>query len=124
LDEPSELAQLAEAFNKMKTDIKARMTELTQISIEKERMASELGIAKTIQDSALPKDFPKNEYFELAATMTPAKEVGGDFYDFFPIDENHVGLVMADVCGKGITAALYMMSAKTAIKNMLEAGYP
>lgn len=124
LDEPSELAQLAEAFNKMKTDIKARMTELTQISIEKERMASELGIAKTIQDSALPKDFPKNEYFELAATMTPAKEVGGDFYDFFPIDENHVGLVMADVCGKGITAALYMMSAKTAIKNMLQAGYP
>ena len=56
--------------------------------------------------------------------MTPAKEVGGDFYDFFPIDENHVGLVMADVCGKGITAALYMMSAKTTIKNMLQAGYP
>ena len=124
LDEPSELAQLASAFNKMKTDIKTHLTELAKISSEKEKMESELAIAKNIQDSAMPKDFPKNEYFELIASMTPAKEVGGDFYDFFPIDENHAGLVMADVCGKGITAALYMMSAKTAIKNMLQAGYP
>ena len=124
LDEPSELAELASAFNKMKTDIKAHLTELARISGEKEKMESELAIAKTIQDSVLPKDFPKNDYYELAASMTPAREVGGDFYDFFPIDENHVGLVMADVCGKGITAALYMMSAKTVIKNMLQAGYP
>lgn len=124
LDEPSELAELAAAFNKMKTDMKAHLTELANVSMEKEKMASELAIAKTIQDSALPKDFPKNEFFELEASMTPAREVGGDFYDFFPIDENHVGLVMADVCGKGITAALYMMSAKTVIKNMLQAGYP
>lgn len=124
LEEPSELAELASAFNKMKTDIKTHLTELAQISLEKEKMASELAIAKNIQDSVLPKDFPKNEYYELAASMTPAREVGGDFYDFFPIDENHIGLVMADVCGKGITAALYMMSAKTAIKNMLQAGYP
>lgn len=124
LDEPSELAKLAAAFNKMKTDIKRHLTELAKISMEKEKIESELAIAKTIQDSALPKDFPKNEFFELVASMTPAREIGGDFYDFFPIDENHIGLVMADVCGKGITAALYMMSAKTVIKNMLQAGYP
>ncbi len=124
LDKPSELAKLATAFNKMKTDMKAHLTELAKITSEKEKMASELAIAKTIQDSALPKDFPKNEYFALTASMIPAREVGGDFYDFFPIDENHIGLVMADVCGKGITAALYMMSAKTVIKNMLQAGYP
>lgn len=124
LDEPSELAKLAASFNKMKTDIKTNLTELAKVSAEKEKIISELAIAKTIQDSALPRDFPKNEYFELAACMLPAREVGGDFYDFFPVDENHVGLVMADVCGKGITAALYMMSAKTAIKNMLQAGYP
>ena len=124
LDKPSELAELASAFNKMKKDIKKQLTELAQISLEKEKMASELAIAKNIQDSALPKDFPKNENFELVASMTPAREVGGDFYDFFSIDENHIGLVMADVCGKGITAALYMMSAKTAIKSMLQAGYP
>ena len=123
LDKPSELAKMAEAFNKMKTDIKAHLTELAKVSREKEKIASELAIAKDIQASALPKDFPQNEYFELAASMTPAREVGGDFYDFFPIDENRIGLVMADVCGKGITAALYMMSAKTAIKNMLQAGY-
>ena len=124
LDEPSELAKLAVAFNKMKTDIKTHLTELAKVSAEKEKMASELAIAKTIQESALPKDFPQNEYFELQASMIPAREVGGDFYDFFPIDENRIGLVMADVCGKGITAALYMMSAKTVIKNMLQAGYP
>ena len=124
IDEPAELAKLAAAFNKMKTDMKTHLTELSKISMEKEKMAAELDIAKTIQDSAMPKDFPKNEYFELVASMTPARAVGGDFYDFFPIDENHVGLVMADVCGKGITAALYMMSAKTAIKDMLQAGYP
>lgn len=124
LDKPSELAKLASVFNKMKADIKTHLMELAKVSSEKEKIESELAIAHTIQDSALPKDFPKNEYFELFASMRPAKEVGGDFYDFFPIDEDHFAFIMADVSGKGITAALYMMSAKTAIKNMLQAGYP
>ena len=124
LDEPSELAQLAKAFNKMKTDIKTHLTNLAKISSEKERIESELAIAKTIQSSVLPTDFPKGKNLELIASMTPAREVGGDFYDFFPIDKTHYAFVMADVSGKGITAALYMMSAKTAIKNMLQAGYP
>ena len=123
LDKPSELAQLAQVFNKMKSDIKTHLMELAKVSSEKEKIESELAITKTIQASALPVDFPKNEYFELLASMTPAREVGGDFYDFFPVDENHFAFVMADVSGKGITAALYMMSAKTAIKNMLQAGY-
>lgn len=123
LEEPTELVKLANSFNKMKTDIKTQLMELSEISLEKEKMASELAIAKTIQDSALPKDFPHDECFELVASMTPAREVGGDFYDFFPIDETHYAFVIADVSGKGITAALYMMSAKTAIKNMLQAGY-
>ena len=123
LDKPSELAQLAKAFNKMKTDIKTHLMNLAKVSSEKERMESELAIAKTIQASALPTDFPQNDSFELVASMTPAREVGGDFYDFFPVDENHFAFLMADVSGKGITAALYMMSAKTAIKNMLQAGY-
>ena len=123
LDKPSELAQLAKAFNKMKTDIKTHLINLARVSSEKERMESELAIAKTIQASALPTDFPKNKNFELVASMTPAREVGGDFYDFFPVDETHFAFVMADVSGKGITAALYMMSAKTAIKNMLQSGY-
>lgn len=124
LDKPSELAKLASAFNKMKTDIKTHLTQLAKISSEKERIESELAIAQTIQASALPTDFPQNEHFELVASMTPAREVGGDFYDFFPVDENHFAIIMADVSGKGITAALYMMSAKAMIKNMLQAGYP
>ena len=123
LDNPSELAQLAAAFNKMKTDIKEQIIQLAKISNEKEKIQSELAIAKNIQTSALPTDFPKEECFELVATMTPAREVGGDFYDFFPIDDRHYAFVIADVSGKGITAALYMMSAKTVIKNMLQSGY-
>lgn len=124
LDKPSELAQLAKSFNKMKTDIKTHLMELNKISQEKEKIESELTIAKNIQTSALPTNFPKGKHFELVASMTPAREVGGDFYDFFPIDENHFAFLIADVSGKGITAALYMMSAKTAIKSMLQAGYP
>ena len=124
LENPQELAQLASVLNKMTTDIKAHILRVAEISHEKEKMESELAIAHTIQDAALPKDFPKNSCFELVASMTPAREVGGDFYDFFPIDKRHYAFVMADVSGKGITAALYMMSAKTAIKNMLQSGAP
>ena len=124
LDKPSELARLAKVFNKMKLDIKTHLMQLAKVSSEKEKIESELAIAKTIQASALPTDFPQNTSFELLASMTPAREVGGDFYDFFPVDKNHLAFVMADVSGKGITAALYMMAAKTAIKNMLQAGYP
>ena len=124
LDKPSELAQLAAAFNKMKTDIKGHLYQLAKISGEKERIESELAIAHTIQASALPQEFPQNENFEVVASMTPAREIGGDFYDFFPVDETHYAFIMADVSGKGITAALYMMSAKAMIKNMLQANYP
>ena len=123
LDKPSELAQLAGAFNKMKTDIQKQLMQLAKISGEKEKIESELAIAHTIQSSSLPTDFPENEHFEMIASMTPAREIGGDFYDFFRVDETHYAFVMADVSGKGITAALYMMSAKAMIKNMLQAGY-
>ena len=124
LEHPKELADLAAVLNKMTKDIKEHITNLARISQEKEKIESELAIAHTIQTSALPTDFPKNQVCELVASMTPAREVGGDFYDFFPVDKTHFAFVMADVSGKGITAALYMMSAKTMIKNMLQAGYP
>ena len=123
LDRPQELAQLASVLNKMTRDIKEHIINLARVSQEKEKIKSELAIAHTIQTSALPTDFPKNEVFELVASMTPAREVGGDFYDFFPVDKTHYAFVIADVSGKGITAALYMMAAKTMIKNMLQAGY-
>ena len=81
---------------------------------------TELGVAKRIQADMLPNEFPflpERGEFDLFASMTPAKEVGGDFYDFFMIDDNHLALVMADVAGKGIPAALFMMSSKILIKN-------
>jgi len=81
--------------------------------------AREMEIAKTIQSSALPADLPESRYAALAASMTPARDVGGDFYDFFMLDAGHGVFLVADVSGKGISAALYMMTAKTLIKDIL-----
>ena len=81
--------------------------------------AKDMEIAKTIQNSALPVPLAASPYFRLSASMTPASDVGGDFYDFFMLDSTHVAFLVADVSGKGITGALYMMTAKTVIKNAL-----
>lgn len=93
---------------------------------ELDRLDKELKLAADIQISTLPMvfpPFPDRTEFDLYATMIPAKEVGGDFYDFFLIDNDHLGLVIADVSGKGIPAALFMMVSKTLIKNQLMSGY-
>ncbi len=85
---------------------------------------NEITIASSIQENVLPKTFPylpERKEFELYAVMKPAKEVGGDFYDFFMVDNNHLALVIADVSGKGIPAALFMMTSRTLIKNSLQA---
>ena len=92
---------------------------------EQERIARELEMARKIQASALPQTFPAfpdRDEFDLYASMTPAKEVGGDFYDFFPIDSDHLALVIADVSEKGIPAALFMMASRTLIRNELMSG--
>ncbi|MCL2638034.1 MAG: PP2C family protein-serine/threonine phosphatase [Oscillospiraceae bacterium] len=92
---------------------------------ENERIQSELMIARKIQASMLPSvfpPFPERTEFDIFALMEPAKEVGGDFYDFFFIDENRLAVVMADVSGKGIPAALFMVNAKTQLKNALLKG--
>lgn len=89
---------------------------------KKERIESELQLAKNIQASALPHTFPAfpdRSEFDIYASMTPAKEVGGDFYDFFLIDDDHLGLVMADVSGKGVPAALFMMVSRALIRSNL-----
>ena len=85
-----------------------------------EKLATELNLASDIQTNSLPNIFPAypdRKEISLFASMDPAKEVGGDFYDFFFIDDNHLALVMADVSGKGVPAALFMMVARTLIKN-------
>ena len=90
------------------------------LELENERISTELSLATRIQMSALPSEFPafpERSEFDLCASMTPAKEVGGDFYDYFLIDEDHLGLVIADVSGKGIPAALFMMVAMDQIRH-------
>ena len=91
--------------------------ERQALALEKERIGAELALANRIQVSALPKEYPDRAEFELCASMIPAKEVGGDFYDFFMIDGDHVGLVIADVSGKGMPAALFMMVSSALIRN-------
>ena len=91
-----------------------------QNQVEKERIGAELNIAKQIQADMLPQifpPFPARTDFDVYATMEPAKEVGGDFYDFFLVDDDHLAMVMADVSGKGVPAALFMVIAKTLIKT-------
>ncbi len=93
------------------------------IDAAEKRMEEELALAHNIQDSALPKNFKfAHKGFEIYATMDPAKEVGGDFYDFFFVDAEKMALVIADVSGKGIPAALFMMRSKTAIRSLAESG--
>ena len=112
-----EIEHLATCFNAMTDELKNYMANLTKITAEKERIATELDVAKEIQSGMLPKDFPTRDDVELLATMTPAKEVGGDFYDFYFIDETHLAITVADVSGKGISAALFMVISKTVLKN-------
>lgn len=97
------------------------------IANEKKRIENELNIAKKIQFSSLPMVFPpypEHKEFDVFADMTTAKEVGGDFYDFFFIDQDHFAFLIADVCGKGIPAALFMMESKTVLKNIIKTGIP
>ncbi|MCR5487604.1 MAG: SpoIIE family protein phosphatase [Lachnospiraceae bacterium] len=115
-----EIGDVATNFNDMAIALKQYIEDLTAVTAEKERIGAELNVATQIQADMLPRifpPFPERGEFDLYATMDPAKEVGGDFYDFFLIDNDHVGLVMADVSGKGVPAALFMVIAKTLIKN-------
>ena len=94
-------------------------------SREKERIETELNVASNIQRDMLPcifPAFPEHDEFDIYAAMNPAKEVGGDFYDFFLVDDDHLALIMADVSGKGVPAALFMVIAKTLLKNAAQTG--
>lgn len=125
LKDENEIKWLADSFDEMIEKIKIYISDIEKVTAEKERIGAELNIATQIQADMLPcifPPFPERTEFDIYASMTPAKEVGGDFYDFFMIDENHLGLVIADVSGKGVPAALFMVIAKTLIKNRLLSG--
>ena len=128
IDSRDEIGDLARGFNKMQDDLKQYTEHLKTITAEKERISAELNVATQIQADMLPRifpPFPKKKEIDLFASMSPAKEVGGDFYDFFLIDDDHLALVIADVSGKGVPAALFMVIAKTLIKNRaMQGGTP
>lgn len=100
--------------------LRTKSEEYEKQKAEVTRLDTELSMATRIQADMLPSDFPAfpdRKEFDIYASMDPAKEVGGDFYDFFMVDDDHLGMVMADVSGKGVPAALFMMSSKILLKN-------
>ena len=115
-----EIENLSLIMADMEKDLADYEENLTRIRAEKERISTELSLATRIQAAMLPSifpAFPDRKDFDIYAMMHPAREVGGDFYDFFLIDEDHLCLVMADVSGKGIPAALFMMITKTILQS-------
>ncbi len=121
-----EIESLSDSFNFMLAELENYIANLSKVMAEKERIGAELDIAKHIQASMLPcifPAFPDRKEFNIYATMDPAKEVGGDFYDFFMVDERHLAIVMADVSGKGVPAALFMVIGKTLIKDHTGPGH-
>jgi sigma-B regulation protein RsbU (phosphoserine phosphatase) len=118
-----EVGKLSEAFQYMEKSLKEYIRELTETTASKERIESELKIAHDIQMSILPKifpPFPDRKEFNIYALIEPAREVGGDFYDFFFIDHDHFCFVIGDVSGKGIPASLFMAVTKTLVKATAE----
>lgn len=125
LSDIGEIRTLASSIEQMEQDTLRYIDNLTKVTQEKERISTEMGLAARIQASMLPSDFPpfpgRND-FDIFGTMHPAKEVGGDFYDYFLISEDWLGLVIADVSGKGVPAALFMMESEILVRNAAMAG--
>ena len=122
-----EVELLANSFRKMEEDVISYLRSFMAITAENERIGAELNVATQIQADMLPRifpAFPERPEFDIYASMTPAKEVGGDFYDFFLVDDDHLAMVIADVSGKGVPAALFMVIAKTLLKNAAQTGLP
>ncbi len=121
-----EVGKLTESFRYMKKSLKEYIQKLTETTAAKERIESDLRIASEIQASMLPRifpPFPDRKEFDIFAVMEPAKEVGGDFYDFFFVDTNKFCFLIGDVSGKGVPAALFMAILKTLIKMEAQRGF-
>jgi serine phosphatase RsbU (regulator of sigma subunit) len=116
----NEIESLARNFSSMVEELHRHVEHIREMTVEQERIGTELNVAKQIQAGMLPSVFPPypdRHEFDLYASMAPAKEVGGDFYDFFFVDEDRIMLVIGDVSGKGVPAALFMAISKTIIRN-------
>jgi len=120
-----EVGRLTGAFHGMKTELREHIAKVAAAAAERQRMESELGIARDIQMQILPRilpPLPPRERYDLEAVIEPAREVGGDFYDYFPVDENRLCFVIADVSGKGVPAALFMAVSMTLLKSAARGG--
>ena len=116
----NEIQSLAESFSSMASEMERYVKEERAAAAEKERLGTELALASKIQESALPgvfPAFPDRSEFDLCAAMDPMMDIGGDFYDFFLLDPDHLARVIADVSGKAMSAALFMMSSKIMISG-------
>ncbi len=121
-----EVEELAQSFAAISHKTVEYMQKVVQVTAEKERIGTELALATQIQGAMLPHifpAFPDRSEFDIFASMDPAKEVGGDFYDYFLIDNDHLGLVIADVSGKGVPAALFMMASKIILQSVAMMGH-
>lgn len=121
----NEIGVLADSFSELAGEIERYNAENLKLCSEKERIAAELDLATKIQANMLPNifpAFPERSEFDIYASMTPAKEVSGDFYDFFLIDKDHLCLVVADVSGKGVPSALFMMASKIMLADYAKMG--
>ena len=124
LDEVVKVNDTAE-FEELSTDINLTVDKLKEfIADAKARIDAEIQYAKTIQESALPHAFPNDNKYEIFALMEPAKGVGGDFYDFYKTTRHGVNFMIADVSGKGIPGAMFMMRAKAELHTLTETGIP
>ncbi len=120
-----ELRMLSDNVKSLADSVAVYMGNLQTVTAEKERIGTELSLAARIQASMLPSvfpAFPDRTEFDIYASMDPAKEVGGDFYDFFLVDDDHLCMVMADVSGKGVPASLFMMASKIILQSVAMLG--
>ncbi|MBO6178040.1 MAG: SpoIIE family protein phosphatase [Selenomonadaceae bacterium] len=119
-----EIEELADTVNAMSLDLKSYMNNLSRVTAEKERISTELSLAANIQEGMIPHifpPFPDCKKMDIYASMEAAKEVGGDFYDFYMVDDHRLAITIADVSGKGIGASLFMVISKTVLKNFVMA---
>lgn len=119
-----ELGQLSEAFNRMAEDLIVHIEELKETTAENERLTGELKFAAKLQDSIIPKESPRVGQFQLVGLTLPAKETGGDFFDFINLSDTDLGLTIADVSGKGLPAALFMLLSRSTLRTLASEGHP
>ena len=119
-----EISQLTNAFSHMKGELVHYISNLEEATAAREKIEGELSVAHDIQMGLLPKHFPKRDDWDLAALLDPARAVGGDLYDFYFLDDDHLFIAIGDVSGKGVPASLFMVSARTLFRSRISLGVP